>query len=274
MSKLNLINPQWQGGAEIATLTGTREIEELYIKDAPCAHVPLSGGADDLETELDIVGCRVIEQQTQAALAILRQSGADRVFTVGGSCDADVASILYLNEVYNGDLAVLWLDAHGDINSPAESASHLFYGMPVRMLLGDCGGAFADLHYKPLAPRQFINAGGRAFDKAESDFLQRHQIPVIPARGAADIADAVMEAFKLTGKGHLYVHLDFDVLDPAEFPFTPVPIEAGLPIKQLLPLLTVIRQKTDLIGFGMFEYIPSGAKCDALEQLVRFGLDL
>lgn len=275
MSKLNLINPQWQGGGDIAALAGTREIEELYIKDTPCVRVPLSDGEDEFAIEHGIAGYRVIEEQTGAALAILRESGADRVFIVGGSCDADVASILHLSEVYNGDLAVLWLDAHGDINSPAESATHLFYGMPVRMLLGDCGDAFAGLHYRPLAPRQFINVGGRALDEAESDFMQCHQIPVIPAL-ATDLQDAVMQAVARTGKGHLYIHLDLDVLDPAEFPFpfTPVPVEAGLPLKQLLPLLTTLKQKTDLIGFGMFEYIPSGAKCDALEQLVRFGLDL
>ncbi len=273
MSKLNLINPQWQGGAEIAALAGTREIEELYIKDVPCVRAPLSGGEDELAVEHGIAGYRVIEEQTGAALAILLESGADRVFTVGGSCDADVASILYLNEVYHGDLAVLWLDAHGDINSPAESATHLFYGMPVRMLLGDCGDAFAGLHYKPLAPRQFINVGGRALDEAESDFMQCHQIPVIPAL-ATDLQDAVMQAVARTGKGHLYVHLDLDVLDPAEFPYTAVPTDAGLPLKQLLPLLNTLKQKTDLIGFGIFEYIPSGAKIDALEQLVRFGLDI
>jgi len=50
MNKLNLINPQWQGGAEIAALLGTREIEELYMKDAPFVRVPLSDGTDDLES--------------------------------------------------------------------------------------------------------------------------------------------------------------------------------------------------------------------------------
>lgn len=274
MSKLNLINPQWQGGAEIATLSGTREIEEFYMKDAPSVHVPLSSGEDDLAVEHGIAGYRVIEEQTQATLAILRESGADRVFTVGGSCDADVASILYLSEFYNGNLAVLWLDAHGDINSPAESSTHLFYGMPVRMLLGGCGEAFTNLNYKPMSPRQFINVGGRALDAAEINFMQHQQIPLIPARGVVDLQATVMQAITLTGKGHLYIHLDLDVLDPADFPYTAVPVEAGLPLKQLQLLLTALRQKTDLVGFGIFEYIPSGAKCGALEQLVRFGLDL
>ena len=274
MRKLNLINPQWQGGAEIATLSGALEIEEFYMKGAPVLRVPLSESADNLASEHGIIDYRVIEQQTQAALAILRDSGADRVFTVGGSCDADVASILYANELYNGDLAVLWLDAHGDINAPSESSTHLFYGMPVRMLLGDCGDAFTGLKYKPLAPRQFINLGGRDLDEAERSFMKREQIPVIPARGAADLPDTVMKAIWLTGKQHLYVHLDLDVLDPADFPYTPVPVRAGLPLNLLPPLLTMLRQKTDLVGFGIFECIPSGAKCDALEQLVRFGLDL
>jgi len=185
-----------------------------------------------------------------------------------------VASILYLSEYYKGDLAVLWIDAHGDINAPSESSTHLFYGMPVRMLLGDCGGAFAGLKFKPLSPRQFINIGGRALDDAESSFMRREQIPIIPARGDADLPGTVMQAVTLTGKGHVYVHLDLDVLDPADFPYTAFPVEAGIPMNQLLPLLTTLRQKTDLIGFGIFEYIPSGAKCSALEQLVRFGLDL
>jgi len=273
MSKLNLINPQWQGGADIAVLAGTREIEELYFGGTSVVRVPVSDNTG-LAEENGILGYSAIKAQTHEALNLLRGSGAGRVFTVGGSCDADAASILYLNEYYQGDLAVLWLDAHGDINAPEESATHLFYGMPVRMLLGGCGKAFADVAQPPMEPRQLIYLGVRDLEEPESIFIRHHRIPVIPARGAADLPGAVLEALKRTGRRHLYIHLDLDVLDPAEFPYTAVPVEAGLPIDQLLSLLTALRQKTDPVGFGMFEYIPAGAKCGALEQLVRFGLDL
>lgn len=273
MNKLNLINPQWQGGADIAVLAGTREIEALYLKDAAFVRVPVSEDTG-LTAENGILGYRVIQSQTQAALAILRDSGAERVFTVGGSCDADAASILYANERYRGDLAVLWLDAHGDLNAPEESATHLFYGMPVRMLLGGCGEAFADVVQTPMEPRQFVHIGVRDLEAAESRFMRRHMIPLIPARGAADLPGAVREALKRSGKRYLYIHLDLDVLDPVDFPHTPVPAGAGLPVSELLTLLTALRQETDPVGFGIFEYIPAGAKCDAMEQLVRFGLDL
>ncbi|WP_368501527.1 arginase family protein [Phascolarctobacterium sp.] len=57
------------------------------------------------------------------------------MFSVGGGCDADVPVIAYLNKKYGGKLTVLWLDAHGDLNSPQESQTGLFYGMPARTLL-------------------------------------------------------------------------------------------------------------------------------------------
>lgn len=273
MSKLNLINPQWQGGADISVLAGTREIEELYLKDAPLIRVDVSENTTLAEVN-GILGYREIKAQTNAALAILRNSRAGRVFTVGGSCDADAASIIYMNELYHGDLAVLWLDAHADLNAPEESVTHLFYGMPVRMLLGGCGEAFDDVVRTPMEPRQFIHLGVRDLEAAESRFMRRHRMPLIPARGTADLPGAVLEALKRSGKRHLYIHLDLDVLDPADFPHTPVPVAAGLPVSELLKLLAALKQVTDLVGFGMFEYIPAGAACDAMEQLVRFGLDL
>jgi arginase len=48
-----------------------------------------------------------------------------------------MAPISYLNKLYGGDLAVVWFDAHGDLNSPATSVSQNFHGMPLRCLLGD-----------------------------------------------------------------------------------------------------------------------------------------
>jgi len=273
MSKLNLINPQWQGGADIAVLAGTCEIETLYLAQAPFTCVPVSESAA-LEAEQGILGYRVIQSQTLAALDILRGSGAERVFTVGGSCDADAAAILYMNELCRGDLAVLWLDAHGDLNAPEESATHLFYGMPVRMLLGGCGAAFAEIVPKPMAPRQFIHLGVRDLEAAESRFMRLHRMELIPARGVADLPGAIHEALKRSGKQHLYIHLDLDVLEPSDFPYTPVPVEAGLALGALLPLLATLRQSTDIIGFGIFEYIPAGVRTGVMEQLVRFGLDL
>ena len=59
----------------------------------------------------------------------------DKLFTLGGGCDADVPCLLYLNEEYRGDLTVIWFDAHGDLNTPEESATSLFYGMPLRSLM-------------------------------------------------------------------------------------------------------------------------------------------
>lgn len=62
----------------------------------------------------------------QSAYERLREDAPDKVFILGGGCDADVPVIVYLSEKYQSDLTIIWLDAHGDLNTPGESASSLF----------------------------------------------------------------------------------------------------------------------------------------------------
>ena len=68
-------------------------------------------------------------------LADLRASAPDIVVTVGGTCGVEAAPVAYLNERYDGNLAVVWFDGHGDLNSPATSPSGHFHGMVLRTLL-------------------------------------------------------------------------------------------------------------------------------------------
>lgn len=59
-------------------------------------------------------GSQALAEQIQAAGGILEENAPRRLMTVGGGCDADTASVAYLNSLYHGDLSVIWLDAHGD----------------------------------------------------------------------------------------------------------------------------------------------------------------
>ena len=79
----------------------------------------------------------MIAPRFRDTLAHLRVSAPDVVVTVGGTCGVEAAPVAYLNERYRGDLAVVWYDAHGDLNAPATSPSGHFHGMVLRTLLGD-----------------------------------------------------------------------------------------------------------------------------------------
>ena len=61
----------------------------------------------------------------------------------------------------------------------------------------------------------------------------------------------------LCQKSHIYIHLDLDVIDPVEFPNTPLPVAGGLHCKEVCNILDMFADK--LVGAGIYEYAPSGA---------------
>ena len=98
----------------------------------------------------------------QSAYERLREDAPDKVFILGGGCDADVPVIVYLSEKYQSDLTIIWLDAHGDLITPGESASSLFYGVPLRSIMDEqCFGLLRNR--RPLSISQVIHIGGRDF---------------------------------------------------------------------------------------------------------------
>ncbi|MDD4405438.1 MAG: arginase family protein [Parabacteroides sp.] len=274
MKKVVLVNPQWQGGADKNTLDGAREIQRLYLKKSDYEIVPISECNESLAFECGIIGFHTIAEQTKEALAILRQSKATHVFTVGGGCDADISSIFYLNEIYRGDLTVLWLDAHGDINSPEESQTHLFYGMPVRALLGECGDIFSSIKCQTLCAEQFMLVGSRDLDKTEKTYISKKHIPLLLSSSLSDVADITVKKCRQIGKRYIYIHLDLDVIDPYDFSSTPLPVPNGIPYSQLKQLLLKLQNEFCVVGMGLFEYLPCGQKKDILEQVISFGLNI
>ncbi len=119
-----VVNGQWQGGNDTNTYEAAQCIKDTYLTEKKYCEVEISL-EEELVVENGILGYRPIMKQIEGAINLLNIHKPKRLFTVGGGCDADVASILYMNERYNGDLTVVWLDAHGDINSPIDSKSHL-----------------------------------------------------------------------------------------------------------------------------------------------------
>ena len=320
MNRMIFVNPQWQGGADTATYYGAKELAEFYLHDVEYMEAPVSldpityptaaSGApnDSASSRYDaqndptpdsqnntvrkhtaIIGQDAILRQTQDALDLLRFAKRGKSLTIGGSCDADIAPILYLNEHFSDDLAVLWLDAHGDINTPSGSGSKLFYGMPVRTLLGESDGIFDHIITAPLTKDQIINAGGRVLDQAEMSYYSENDIPLIPfgnfssdtSPSNSDVqhktfdrfADAICDAVRKTGKRRLYIHLDIDVFDPSDEISTACPEPNGLPAEYIMPLMERLDREFHLTGLGIFQYKPCGRKSDILDRVIDFGLN-
>jgi arginase len=170
---------------------------------------------------------------------------------IGGDCGVELASIG--RAIESGETAVLWLDAHPDLNSPESSASSAFHGMIVRTLLGDGPAALVPAH--PLAASHLVLAGTRASDDAESEYIAASGIRMLSPDQVT--AGGIGEALVATGAKSVYIHVDLDVLDPAEIDGVGFPEPFGLTLRALLDAIAAAKATLPLVGAGITEFAPA-----------------
>lgn len=266
-----LVNGQWQGGADISTLYGAKEIEDLYLRNIKYDEADVSADENNLAIKNNIVAYEVLRTQMEQVYHNLKVYNPDKLFTIGGGCDADFPSIAYMNQKYNGGLKILYFDAHGDINSPEESESKLFYGMPLRCLIKDSDHPVFPIINNGIKPEQIIHIGGRELDKAEGQFMNEKGIKRITVEeltcGKTDFEKMVLPDEKV------YIHLDLDVLEPQEFPHVPLPVPGGITVEALKNIMDTVKHKSSIVGMGIFEYKPCGRVNEILKYLIGYGVD-
>jgi arginase len=127
-------------------------------------------------------------------------------------------------------MALVWLDAHGDLNTPQTSPSGNTWGMPLRMIV-DSGAVTAN---------DVALVGARNLDPPEEEFIAASGIHTGP-EAIAHATDGVTCA---------YVAVDGDVAEPAELAvFMPEP--GGLSLRELEQLLVETRRRTTVLGAGI-----------------------
>ena len=274
MKHRNFIFPQWQGNTEKSPLYGAREFERLYLSGEPICMAPVSE-FDDLPLERGISGRADIVRQLKAAFGLPEQNQPETMFSVGGGCDAGLVPAAYLNQKYQGDLCLVWFDAHGDLNTPQTSPSGMFCGMPLRTLLGEGDPEIVDMLPRVFEPHQVVMAGLRITDRVEADFIEEKQIAVVGVEQLNRGLSALLDAVQNTGCRNLCIHIDLDVLDPGEFPNTPFPHPGGIRPEVLMSQVRALNDKFAIKGLGIYEYAVSGGeKLSWLEELVEIGTRL
>jgi arginase len=192
---------------------------------------------------LDYPEVAVVEEETLAMQTLAVASDlAARPLVLGGCCCSHVGAVEGL-AARHGRIGVLWLDAHGDLNTPETSPSGNEWGMPLRMLLDRGTIAVADV----------VLWGARNLDPPEEEFIE-----------VAGIGD---DPFVLLDRAEaVYVALDCDVLDPDEIAvFMPEP--GGPSLVELERLLAGVRESGKLVGVGFTALAPDPANVEKLGRL-------
>ncbi|HEV3002737.1 MAG TPA: arginase family protein, partial [Solirubrobacteraceae bacterium] len=152
---------------------------------------------------------------------------------------------------------VLWLDAHGDFNTPDTTPSGFLGGM---CLAAACGLWDAALGDGPvLDPRRVVMCGVRDLDDGERALVESRGVPFA---GPGELAQRL-------GGLPVYVHLDLDVLDPAVLP-AQFPAPGGLSDGGLRALLASVASSAEVIGLEVtaFEAPPDDVSAAGLAELI------
>jgi len=272
---LNLLIPQWQGGGlDKSTYFGGIEIRDNYMQGLLFSEVNINT-ADSFVTRNNIFGYDHIYHQLKQAKDIIEELDPDTILTIGGGCDADVVPIAYLNRRYNHELTFLWFDAHGDLHTPETSESHLFYGMPLRLVLGEGDKDFLALLGSKIGKSQLVMLGTREIDRAEERFVNENSITVLTCADIENNLNDVVKCIGSFGNSKLYLHIDLDVLEPTEFPYVPLPVKDGLKIRVFERLIAELHRDFEIVGLGIYEYNAKAKKKNSvIEKLIIIGNSL
>ena len=248
-----VVVPQWQGSGSTRAMRLVDGAEAIR-GDLPAAstfsvNVPLEAG-DELGTGVHRAGSlRLVHERTLAVLAEID----GWAITIGGDCGVSLAAVGHANELAKGDMAVVWLDAHPDLNTPATSPSGIFNGMVLRALTGE--GADGLVPQRPVDPSKLVLAGARAFDEGETAFIAKHGVSLVPASELTS-PEALITALEATGANSVYLHIDVDVLDPGEIDGVGDPVPFGVSGSELTELIRAVKARFALAGASLVEFAP------------------
>ena len=159
-------------------------------------------------------------------------------------------------------LFVLWVDAHGDFNTPATSETGNIHGMPLALLCGepDFGPDYEGEWRGLVDPRNVTIFGARSIDRPERQLLERRGVDVIDMRridemGVVALMRDVLARVKAAG-GHLHVSLDVDAIDPAIAPGAGTPVAGGLTFREAHLVMEMIHDSGAMGSLDVVELNP------------------
>jgi arginase len=220
---------------------------------------------DEIRTICERVAVRVAEAASAGLIPLVL--GGDHSIALGTL--GGIASV-------HGPAGALWIDAHGDLNTPETTPTGNVHGMPLAAVLGRAGDGFeSDSWPLPAAdPGRVALVGGRSFDPGERELIRELGLAVftmteIDRRGMeAVVRDALA---RVAGGGRVHVSLDMDAVDPDVAPGVGTPVRGGLSYREAHLAMELVAEADVL---GSLEIVEVNPILDHENQTARLAVEL
>ena len=172
------------------------------------------------------------------------------------------ASATWIQQTTGKPLGVVWVDAHGDMNTPQTTTSGNVHGMPLAALLGQEPEELAAIGSKPsVLPAHTVLVGIRNLDEEEKDQIRASGVHVftmkdIDREGIATVAERAI-ALASAGTGGIHVSFDLDVCDPTFAPGVGTPVKGGFNYRESHMIMELVADSQRLVALDLVEVNPT-----------------
>jgi arginase len=186
------------------------------------------------------------------------------------------ASADWLQRTSARPLGLIWVDAHGDMNTPATTESGNVHGMPLAALLGQEPAELASIGSTPsVRPLNTVLVGIRNLDQREKEQIKASGVHVFTMKdidrdGIAKVAEQAL-ALAARGTGGIHVSFDMDVCDPTVAPGVGTPVKGGIDYREAHLIMEMVADSGQLVALDLVEVNPT---LDLRNTTAEFGTEL
>jgi len=218
---------------------------------------------------------KVCQRLYQSSLASL--TGGAFPLVLGGDHSLGAGSVAaaadWAKQAKDLPIGLLWIDAHGDMNTPATSLSGNVHGMPLAALLGTEPAELARIGTvtPTVLPAHTVLVGVRNLDEREKVAVRDSHVHVFTMKDIdrQGIASIMEQAVRLAGSetAGIHVSFDMDVCDPQIAPGVGTPIRGGLDYREAHMVMEIVADSGLLTSLDLVEVNPTLDVRNATAQL-------
>jgi arginase len=226
-----------------------KNMEELKVGDVRARYVA------EIARAAKLAAAKIERVMSQGHFPLVL--GGDHSISVG-----TVSGIAAFARTKRKKVGLLWIDAHGDINTPDTSPSGNIHGMPVASLLGEGPAALTGIGgtEPKVDPRNVALVGIRSLDAGEKVRLKRHGVQVhtmadVDRNGIHRIMKKAL-AWVTAGTDYVHVSFDLDAVDPTVAPGVGTPVKGGLDYREAHLIMEILHDSGVMTSLEMVEVNP------------------
>jgi arginase len=220
----------------------------------------------------------LIEVNRNLAHAVYSSIKAENFpLTIGGDHSLALGSISGVSRAYK-NIAVIWMDAHGDINTHDTSGSGNIHGMPLAKLMNVGYKDLIDCYFEgqKVNPENVFILGARDLDPGEIELIDKLKLNVFSAdeineRGINAVTQQVLDTLKAKNIEAVHLSFDLDFIDSKYVPGTGTPVAGGVSVEDTKTALRMIAE-TKMVK--SMDFVELNALLDKNDVTADLAIDL